>query len=109
MFRIRTLLAIIGLLAFVGSSSQAQGVVSSGWGYGFGSPGFAGPGYGSYGYGGGAFGGYPSYGYPAPYYPASYYPAYGPYGYLSPPPMTGNAMGPLMQSIRRTTGRRGGW
>lgn len=109
------LVAAVVMFAF-GSSAHAQvagaggiglGTVGGGWAV---APGYGGGFYGGYPYGpavafapnGGAF--------MAPYGNGLWTtPGYLPGTYYAPPPMTVNTMGPLMYSIRRSTGRRQGW
>src|SRR5262245_53093482 len=117
MFRIRTAFATLALIVGLGSTGHAQ-VPYQGLGGGFGYNGFSGgfgvlqPGFtGSqlgilggaypvpaspYGYGYGY-----GYSYGAPVYPA--------YGFWPGQPQTYNSMGSLMNSIQRSTSRRGGW
>jgi hypothetical protein len=110
MRRLSKVLIAFGMLMVLSSSARAQGVVAGGWGWGpeFGAQQFGGPGFGGFsgGYGYAPYTGYDPYGY------SSYNPYFGgwtAYGGYVPPRTTVNAMGPLMQAIGRTTGRRRGW
>ena len=111
MFRLRTAFATLALIVGLGSTGHAQ-IFNRGPGGGFGYGGFSGdfsvfqPGFtgSQFGILGGA---YPvpaspyGYGYGAPVYPA--------YGFWPGQPQTYNSMGSLMNSIQRSTSRRGGW
>jgi hypothetical protein len=120
MFRLRTAFATLALIVGLGSTGHAQ-IFNQGPGGGFGYGGFSG-GYGGFSGGYGVFqpgftgsqfgvlgGPYPvpaspygyGYGYGAPVYPA--------YGFWPGQPQTYNSMGSLMNSIQRSTSRRGGW
>jgi len=105
MSRIMVCLAVLGLVFVLGTSAHAQGIVVGG-GWGLGNTGFSSPAFGGYGFS--PYGGYPPSGYYGGY--STYYGGYDPYGFFAPPPQTVNTMGPLMQTIKQTTGRRhGGW
>jgi hypothetical protein len=109
MTRIRILILAAALMLGAGSTSFAQGRGGVGGGVGistFSVPAAVGGYYGPFGYGG--YGGYGYYGpnttgYYGGYYPVmpTNYPAVMNIPYMYPP--TVNTMGPLMQTIKKTT------
>jgi hypothetical protein len=117
MTRFRTVLLTLSLLLMLAPSAWSQrfGGGARGWapGFGFQSPVVAPRAVGFYsGYGYSPYVGYDPYGYG--YYNGfgyynSYYGGWTPYGGYVPPQMTTNAMGPLMDTIVNTTGRRTSW
>jgi hypothetical protein len=106
--RIRMGLAVVGLWLLFSAPAKAQWAVG-GWS-GYGGVAMYGQGYGGYGYA--PYGGFSPYG-----SSVGFYGGYNPYGFgynaynsfYYTPPMTVNTMGPLMQTIQRTTGKRYNW